>query len=266
MRACICRMYTGKYVLKLRSSSVLRTDGTPLLTSTCVLWTFNPPAAGVPTSHRTCVSCTWSSEPNTMAHSDSMSLQMRPPQQAIMRSAWQKKSDANWQTMNCGGCETEAPLCLMPSDMFLWLCAQTHWEALNLPEQTGDGSILSHTHRFLGLSSNSVIEARHTFAWFNRAYFQGKKRDVVKVSPPLVPSVFLQFHLTAGVLGQYFRLFGFPGRHYSPDSSLCRVFWQACCMAVTPCCVESFYICDITNMHLWVETHQAICAEVKFTT
>lgn len=99
----------------------------------------------------------------------------------LVRDASAFVLDAVWQSVTCS-----------PDS------ALTHWEALNLPDQTGDRSVLSHKdfcifNPFLSLRPATRL---HNFT----GHLCSKKKmwkDILKVHPPVVPSVFLQFHLTA---------------------------------------------------------------------
>lgn len=100
----------------------------------------------------------------------------------LVRDASAFVLDAIWQSVTCS-----------PDS------ALTHWEALNLPDQTGDRSVLSYRD-FCVFNPFLLLRPATRLHKFTGASLQGKtkcEKDLLKVHPPVVPSVFLHFHLTA---------------------------------------------------------------------
>lgn len=162
-----------------------------------------------------------------------MTLQMRRPHQTIMRSAWQKEwckltnyeLREEWKSGECERNDKTGQrrkrLCawcsLTVRDMFPWFCALTHWEALNLPEQTGDRSVLSH--RDFCIFNPFLLWRPATRLHNFTGHLWRKKKSCISIL----------LHTPVGALGQY--CLEFLDCHYAPKLfSESYNFLTSCCV------------------------------------
>lgn len=169
----------------------MSTDGTPL-TSTYRLWTFNPHCLRADVTSHMCelyleqrakYDCTqWLCE-TTASDNNAVSWTTRVMQ---IDKLWTEREVEEWRMWEewQDWSETQAPLCLMQFDrarLFPRLCA-AHWEALNLPEQTGDRSVLSHRD-FCVFNPFLLLRPATRLHNFTGLLCKGEK-DILKVHPP----------------------------------------------------------------------------------